>query len=79
MARGGAIDPDNAALELAAIAADYYHMPLFAYIEHLRQVRERYGNQAAVLDLNTAVYIKQEKNILAEEIEERRARKSGSI
>lgn len=27
-------------------------MPLFAYVDHLRQTRERYGERAAQLDLD---------------------------
>ena len=62
------MDPDFQLLELAAIAADYYGLPLFGYIDHLRQTRVRYGNSAALLDLMTAVHTKEAKAERAREM-----------
>lgn len=44
-----------------AIAADYYGMPIFAYMEHLRRVRERYGEEASTFDLEHAVALRDGK------------------
>ncbi len=41
-----------------ALAAEFYNMPLFAYLDHLRAVRERHGSGAAILDLSFALSVR---------------------
>lgn len=52
-------------MQLAALAAEELHMSLFAYVEHLRHIGERYGDDAARLDLLFAVEVRQARAELA--------------
>jgi len=54
-------DPNLEELQMAAVAADYYAMPLFAYVDHLRRVREQYGDRAARLDVEHAIALREAK------------------
>ncbi len=55
---GGQGNPDTDELENVAIVADHYGLPLFQYLDHLHQVRERYGDEAARLEVEHALAIR---------------------
>ncbi len=52
------LEPETVHVARVALAAEFYGMPLFAYLDHLRQTRERYGESAARLDLAHALALR---------------------
>ena len=50
---------------MGALAAELYQMPLYGFIEHLRTVRERYGDPAARLEVRFALEVRQARAELA--------------
>ncbi len=54
-------DPDTVHLAQCALAAEFFGMPLFAYVDHLRRTRERYGERVAQLDLDYALALREQR------------------
>ncbi len=43
----------------AALAADFYRRPLFEYVLHLKAVREAFGDEAARLEVEHALALRE--------------------
>lgn len=58
MVNGGLVEPETSHLALCALAADHYGIPVFQYMDHLRHIREQYGELAARFDLEFALAVR---------------------